>query len=586
MIALFFYDVFSSYKALGITALAGEADNGHAATEGGGGGGLGRASAAAKDAQTDVALAKLPSHYPMVTPAASVYEVLGFAAQTRHAENYAAILAGASSSSREDLDRRSGGGGMGETTSGNAGGDGASVGADVGVRDATATDAAGSSGVVEQGGDSRAKPPSATPQGLAERGAAGAPVEDEKEVLTEKGHSSSSDKGGVGDSTTSSSGGVEAGIDKEALAKAAAAATASFGVATVPSTVNVEPTGRRSSSIGSSNADEGKKGKRQGGGGVAAVFAAAAAKFGAADRPKVPSAILALPDALASSTRESATAPTAAVAAAAGGGLSAVPTAAGTLPPPTLKINDNGTDTSRDSSEAVGDGVGNGDAPALAGTAEARAGAAATVASESTVDGNASGVSTEPSSAAKLNDETSSTSGINSSSSNSSNNVRSQSTLLSPCLALATERPSVFAATLADEVRELLIEDGAGEREENNGTDDTENVGRFHEGMGSDEGKDSDPAFMAVSKAVEALLRAGVEDGAGPGDGVNVDAAAKVRNAYGDAACVQSSRWVCEVWGVLCGTRGGGICLVNGVTLPPVTAFDALSNLRNHSFLF
>ncbi|CAN0563036.1 unnamed protein product, partial [Ectocarpus sp. 12 AP-2014] len=56
----------------------------------------GARGAAAQDAKMDAALAKLSSHYPVVTPAASVYEVLGFAAQARHAKNYKDLLAGAS----------------------------------------------------------------------------------------------------------------------------------------------------------------------------------------------------------------------------------------------------------------------------------------------------------------------------------------------------------------------------------------------------------------------------------------------------------------------------------------------------------
>ncbi|CAM9281852.1 unnamed protein product [Ectocarpus sp. 6 AP-2014] len=82
----------AAIKALGAPTLAG-----------------GARGAAAMDAKMDAALAKLSSHYPVVTPAASVYEVLGFAAQARHAKNYKDLLAGASDAGIGD-----GGSGSGE----------------------------------------------------------------------------------------------------------------------------------------------------------------------------------------------------------------------------------------------------------------------------------------------------------------------------------------------------------------------------------------------------------------------------------------------------------------------------------------
>ncbi|CAN0279734.1 unnamed protein product, partial [Ectocarpus sp. 13 AM-2016] len=89
----------AAIKALGAPTLAG-----------------GARGAAAQDAKMDAALAKLSSHYPVVTPAASVYEVLGFAAQARHAKNYKDLLAGAS-------DAGVGGGGVGGVDGGSSSGE-------------------------------------------------------------------------------------------------------------------------------------------------------------------------------------------------------------------------------------------------------------------------------------------------------------------------------------------------------------------------------------------------------------------------------------------------------------------------------
>eukprot|EP00752_Nemacystus_decipiens_P007524 g6724.t1 len=136
----------------------------------------------------------------------------------------------------------------------------------------------------------------------------------------------------------------------------------------------------------------------------------------------------------------------------------------------------------------------------------------------------------------------------------------------SPCLSLATERPFVFAATLADDVLESLHAEGVGaterrssdfvvgisaEEEEEEGEE--EDAGAAGGGVGGAVGDDREPA-AAVARAVEALLR---DDGAGSLDEGEVDAAAK---ACSDSPS-SSNRLLlalCQSACVSCGSGSGG----------------------------
>lgn len=393
-----------SKQALGAPALAG-----------------GAGGAAAKDARVDAALANLSSHYPVVTPAASVYEVLGFAAQTRHAKNYADLLAGAS-------------------------------------------DAGGGSG----SGDASAS-------------------------TCEKGDGEASAAAVV----------AAAAAPPSPPAAGASSSDGSRSSAVVGATPSAAKDKQTTSPGGGSGNSEGIGGF----GGMASAFAAAAAAFTAADSSNPPAVDQVVSRSVSPEPEPAEVAPSAEEGVAGVEGGAAV---------------DQVGDVDRSSGASAGE------QPVVAAPAtvdvavaktapDSQGGISSSAGDSNSVVGSDKSI---PAAAAATNTTTTTT-------------MISNKQPASPCLALATERPFVFAATLADDALESLHAEGAGATgrrgsefvvgisEEEDADADAEAAGGGGEGGAGDDGN---PAAV-VARAVEALLRGGGAGSLGAGE---VDAATKV----------------------------------------------------------
>ncbi|CAN0066091.1 unnamed protein product, partial [Scytosiphon promiscuus] len=506
----------TAIKALGAPSLAG-----------------GAGGAAAKDAKVDAALANLSSPYPVVTPAASVYEVLGFAAQARHAKNYADLLAGASDA---------GAGGAGGVGGGGDGGGEKGAG-DGGKAPVEAAAAAGEqAGVVAQ--------PASLAVGQQEGGAgAGAGAAAEGGGAAAPAGASKGNDGATGSGVDGGSLGEVEGDTAEAGPAPAPAAPAADPAADSPATgggaigtSTAQERGTAATSPGEANgtpAGEGEDGNRIGS--LASAFAAGVAAFMAPD--------VAVPLGGQLPGSESPD------------GASTTPPAAAAAPVETQaprSLLDAGEGEEGDALDAPAGrvhAVGDGAAPADSGAPEAEgpasvfapaaaaAAAAAAVGSPRDSGVRTSGTESNRSGSSNRGEGKTNTRGSSSSNSNSNGkkSVVSRPSA-SPCLALAARRPSVFAATLADDVLDALYADGAGATGRRGSelaagaslSGDEEEVDEEKEEAKSGGGAlvaevesgCGDPA-TAVARAVEALLRGG---GGGDGEGedsVDVDAAEK-----------------------------------------------------------
>ena len=390
-------------------------------------------TAATKDAQTDAALAKLPSPYPMVTPASSVFEVLGFAAQARHAENYATIVARAASH-----------GGLGLEAVKASGGDG--------------TEGTGLGGL-------GARPPTKEPEQSGDPGyprvAAGTPTEE-------------SSKSAVAATTPMAA--VAAADATAATAAGAAAEAAALAIVDGGSGAGSKKRGAETPSLASGTTSTSLS--SVGSDGMSAIFAAAAAAFGAADTPKPP------PPAPPIRCSPSPLTPTLTSTRAAGG------EGVGTS---TVRVLPPGPEAAKAPQAAGGNSNKEGDDSGMRSLTVTPSCSAASRAPDLVPPVPA--LTPAPSAIAKTN------SGCKSA---------------SPSLLLVSERPSVFAASLADDVLESLYADGAG------ATEGDKEPGEPSDGGGCED--DFDPA-AAVARAVEALI-----EGRGEAlDSAEVDAAEKVR---------------------------------------------------------
>ncbi|CAM9704425.1 unnamed protein product, partial [Ectocarpus sp. 8 AP-2014] len=434
----------AAIKALGAPTLAG-----------------GARGAAAQDAKMDAALAKLSSHYPVVTPAASVYEVLGFAAQARHAKNYKNLLADASDAGLGD-------GGVGGRDGGSGGGERGDAEGRVSQPPLPCPDAGAAAGAAASEQRGGAADGENAPEGSNSSDVAG-PRGGNDENTGDTAVSPAAAPAEVpaaddsGDSASSSG------------ANAEKAASSSDGV------VSGKP---GSSSSSREGLDEGVIG------GVAAAFADAVAAFTAADsstpqldqepRSESPTktAVEEMPTVTPAATPVAATSASATPEAATPAPAPApAPVPEEDLQPPSAAVDPQGEDS-----------------PSAADPPTA---AAATPTAKTSTEGRCSSSSSSKSKSSHVSKSA------------------AAAVTVSPCLALASRRPSVFAATLADDVLESLRADGAGATERRGseflvvaGEEEEAKSGGGGEGPGGGDDRDGDPA-TAVARAVEALLTGG-----------------------------------------------------------------------------
>lgn len=422
-------------------------------------------NAAAKDAQTDAALARLPSPYPMVTPASSVFEVLGFAAQTRHAENYATIMASAAAHGSLET---------GEVLGSSIGGSGGSGGGGDG------TEGLGISGSLFWTPTKQSEGPAGSP-----RANPVTPIEEGSKAVA-----------AAASATVAAAGAAAAAAAAAAGAAAHAIVDHHGGSGAGAKDSDTEAKGQSNAAVTltPSAGSDGEGSSKAHGGGMSAIFAAAAAALGAADSRKTPlasrsssSTLLSVPP--TTTARVLLPEPSAdatdvgAVTSDAGAAVSASPTPSA---PPGSVSNAVGNDSSKDASYVA------------------------------TIAQGSGGGSREK-------------------------------VPVSPCLLLVTEQPSVFAATLADDVLESLYVDVARVIKKQRSDDCAEEV-EGAEGGGScvsgegDCGIGGGDSATAVARAVEALLGGGIDGAAGEVDR-EVDAAAKVRVM----PCVDIERFLAEL---------------------------------------